>query len=140
MAHECTGICNNMLRYKSCIALGNGIDAATSAGGATTFGCGAATFDAAHATTTGTGFQLLAAFWTTAASLAAHATTLGTGFQELAWLPCATTASLAGTYGRSIPATCGHDVSSMGKLPARFTARGSALALRRMVTTVRSFA
>ena len=116
MAHECTGICNNMLRYKSCIAFGNGNDAATSAGGATTFGCGAATFDAAHATTK------------------------GAGFQELAWLPCATTASLAGTYGRSITATCGHDVSSMGKLPARFTARGSALALRRMLTTLRSFA
>ena len=115
MAHECTGICNNMLRYKSCIAFGNGIDAATSAGGATTFGCGAATFDAAHATTTGTGFQLLAAFWTTAASL-------------------------ADIYGRSITATCWHDVSSMGKLPARFTARGSALALRRMETTLRSFA
>ena len=119
MAHECTGICNNMLRYKSCIALGNGIDAATSAGGATTFGCGAATFDAAHATTTGTGFQELAA-------------ELDCG--------CRTTASLADTYGRSITATCGHDVSSMGKLPARFTARGSALALRRMVTTLRSFA
>ena len=54
MAHECTGICNNMLRYKSCIALGNGIDAATSAGGATTFGCGQN--GAAAAAATGTAF------------------------------------------------------------------------------------